>query len=942
MAEDAGSIYYTVEARTDALVMGERQANQSLDRLQTGFNKTDKAAESLGGGLTSLAGIIKTVIAASVLRDIAGMVQGYQEMEDRIRLATRSMDEYNTVQDRLLNTANATYRSLSEAQELYVLTAESLRGMGYTLNQALDIQDSLSFAFVRNATSVERADNAIKAVTGSMNKGKVEADNWETIMSAIPSVVKGIADASKLTEREVRTLGSTGKLTAQQLSEGLRKSLDENSKAAASMSNNLRDAGVRVRTAFTQMFVTIENQNGTLQALTDTIIKAADQLLAFGQNGDQVAAALSNVTSAATVLAAVYAARLFGPMAGYLASQASFLLATYNQTKADTAAAAATLRRTAVEREAAVAAVAVARAEMTAATGTNAHATAAAALTAARERATVAVTAHAAAQQRANAIMTVGTVAANGLRGAMALLGGPMGVIMLAGIALTYFATQARNTKVDVDQLNASLTKLTLNQLNKAAMDAGNDIEKLSSKLRTAQNRLEGNARPLWVVSNEGFKEYQTNLKADIDGTQQQIDARTELIKKIEEQKKAVADNGGKPTGSKEEPVNLLPPVATDDGKPTKEEKAAERAKKALAEKIEQLQVESEMLGMTATEQELYKLQLEGATDEQIRSAATSLALVEAYKAQTKAAEDAAAAEEKKRQKFGDSNKEAFNYIRGDVDPLSGGEFDNQFARYEAEAKAEEERYAAQIERLRQAQELRIEVVGGYQALEEQMAQEHADRIQQIEMAKNSMMLTSGASFFESMASMAKTFAGEQSGAYKAMFAVAKAFSIADASLRLSSAIAQAMADPTALTPAQKFANMAAVASAGASVVSQIASVGFAGRNYGGPVQGNSMYRVNEGGAPEVFNAANGQQFLLPNSRGEVVSNKDSAGGGGQVVNYINISVDSAGNTTTDVGTSSSTSQALAQGIKAVVIDELERQSRPNGLLWKMRNNQGG
>jgi hypothetical protein len=538
--------------------------------------------------------------------------------------------------------------------------------------------------------------------------------------------------------------------------------------------------------------------------------------------------------------------------------------------------------------------------------------------------------------------MTVGTVAANGLRGAMALLGGPMGVIMLAGIALTYFATQARNTKVDVDQLNASLTKLTLNQLNKAAMDAGNDIEKLSSKLRTAQNRLEGNARPLWVVSNEGFKEYQTNLKADIDGTQQQIDARTELIKKIEEQKKAVADNGGKPTGSKEEPVNLLPPVATDDGKPTKEEKAAERAKKALAEKIEQLQVESEMLGMTATEQELYKLQLEGATDEQIRSAATSLALVEAYKAQTKAAEDAAAAEEKKRQKFGDSNKEAFNYIRGDVDPLSGGEFDNQFARYEAEAKAEEERYAAQIERLRQAQELRIEVVGGYQALEEQMAQEHADRIQQIEMAKNSMMLTSGASFFESMASMAKTFAGEQSGAYKAMFAVAKAFSIADASLRLSSAIAQAMADPTALTPAQKFANMAAVASAGASVVSQIASVGFAGRNYGGPVQGNSMYRVNEGGAPEVFNAANGQQFLLPNSRGEVVSNKDSAGGGGQVVNYINISVDSAGNTTTDVGTSSSTSQALAQGIKAVVIDELERQSRPNGLLWKMRNNQGG
>lgn len=68
------------------------------------------------------------------------------------------------------------------------------------------------------------------------------------------------------------------------------------------------------------------------------------------------------------------------------------------------------------------------------------------------------------------------------------------------------------------------------------------------------------------------------------------------------------------------------------------------------------------------------------------------------------------------------------------------------------------------------------------------------------------------------------------------MFAISKAFAIAEATVKLSQAIAQAMADPSALTPAQKFANMAAVASAGVNLISQITSV--AAFATGGHVQG--------------------------------------------------------------------------------------------------------
>lgn len=68
----------------------------------------------------------------------------------------------------------------------------------------------------------------------------------------------------------------------------------------------------------------------------------------------------------------------------------------------------------------------------------------------------------------------------------------------------------------------------------------------------------------------------------------------------------------------------------------------------------------------------------------------------------------------------------------------------------------------------------------------------------------------------------------KNSNAYKVAFAASKAFAIADASVKVAAAVAQALGDPTAITPLQKFANMAAVAAAGANLVQQITAVGMA------------------------------------------------------------------------------------------------------------------
>lgn len=135
-------------------------------------------------------------------------------------------------------------------------------------------------------------------------------------------------------------------------------------------------------------------------------------------------------------------------------------------------------------------------------------------------------------------------------------------------------------------------------------------------------------------------------------------------------------------------------------------------------------------------------------------------------------------------------------WIRGDVRPLAGGMFDFQPDRYIAEEKSESERYAAQMLRLQEAYSGRLEYVAEQYLLEEDLAREHAARMNQIDTARNLLMLSTAESGFASLAESMKGAQGEATGAYKALFAVSKAFAIAQASIGLSNAISNAMALP--------------------------------------------------------------------------------------------------------------------------------------------------
>ncbi|HID1029398.1 TPA: tape measure protein [Enterobacter roggenkampii] len=165
----------------------------------------------------------------------------------------------------------------------------------------------------------------------------------------------------------------------------------------------------------------------------------------------------------------------------------------------------------------------------------------------------------------------------------------------------------------------------------------------------------------------------------------------------------------------------------------------------------------------------------------------------------------------------------------------------------------------------------------------------------------------------------------------------------AAAAASLASTMAQATAAASAWAPAAVSASIATLGSAAA--VGQTAYAGsllsakgmaIAGARYnGGPVSANSMYRVGEGGKPEIYQANNGSQYMIPGDNGRVISNRDMQGGGsgGSSFNPVmNLVI----NTTGGVG-----DEEIARLRKAWNNDMLkmmvDQSTRPGGLLQGRR-----
>lgn len=348
---------------------------------------------------------------------------------------------------------------------------------------------------------------------------------------------------------------------------------------------------------------------------------------------------------------------------------------------------------------------------------------------------------------------------------------------------------------------------------------------------------------------------------------------------------------------------------------PTKDKKgkgkgksAEERQAESVAEKLEKLRQQT-MLNATSTselsrEQAILNAQQslgKAATQEQIKLAGEYAAKIWDQKNALKEQAEA----EKERQRV----EKSYQGLRAIASPTTGidSEYQQRMADLDAYAAAYPQKIT-EIEQTRaaiEAQYRQQRIDAMWQEWSQQNAATQAaaaafDAFGQTAGNALTGILTGSMSVSEALRSIGSNILSSVISAFVQMgidWAKSAIMGAAGMTAASGMAAAQAQIIAAAMAPA---AAMTSLATAGANAmpaqagiistvgVAKAMSVAGALKN-GGPAQEGSMYRVGENNLPEIFQASNGHQYMIPGDSGRVISNKDLTGGGSGVVVYNNV-----------------------------------------------------
>ncbi len=440
--------------------------------FETGIQGARETATTEFGHISSAAkNMAITVAGAFAVDKIIDAADGYTQIGSRIKRSTADAEEYAMVQARILETANQTYRPLVEAQETYLATSAGLKEMGKSTADALDIIDSLSYAYTMNAASTEQVASANEWLSKSMIDNKVSGDAFKSMTLAADNLIQDLADHTGKSTIEIKKLGNAGKISLKDLMDTLQGTVDKNKALAAEMPNSWKDGITAVENNFNS-FIGKANETyeitGILSGGLITLSEHMEELAI-------VATAAGSAYGAKRILEYADAVKLS------IVQNIARAQALAVERQALVSGAAAEVSRTAAIATNMQAQVAAAQADALRLTGMQRIAFVERTLIPLQAAATVAKNAEAAASRAHTAALGAEVVASSRLavakRALMGLVGGPVGLISLGvGLAATMYMVSKSG-----DQANK-----TLENQSKYAGLAADQLDRLEGAQRRA------------------------------------------------------------------------------------------------------------------------------------------------------------------------------------------------------------------------------------------------------------------------------------------------------------------------------------------------------------------------------------------------------------------------------------------------------------------------
>lgn len=239
-------------------------AGKATEKFERTTHNLTAAMVSLGGFLT--------------VRHLVEYADAWTLINSRVKIVTSSQQQAMAVQQRLFEIAQKSRNQLSATAVLYTRLAINADQLGRTQNDLLNTVEAVNNAvLVSGATGVEAAQS-IRQLAQAFGKGKLDGDEFRTVMEAMPLVQRAIADEMGVPIGALQQLAAQGKITANIMIDAMLAAQKKLAEQAESMQYTIGQSYQILQNSFMRMIGIINMGYGASGKLADGIRWVADNL----------------------------------------------------------------------------------------------------------------------------------------------------------------------------------------------------------------------------------------------------------------------------------------------------------------------------------------------------------------------------------------------------------------------------------------------------------------------------------------------------------------------------------------------------------------------------------------------------------------------------------------------------------------------------------------
>ncbi|WP_059242550.1 phage tail tape measure protein [Escherichia albertii] len=459
-ASRMGQDYYrTMQNGGRQSAAASREMRRALAEVTDQINTAKSSALNMAG---AFAGAFAT-------GHLISLADEWSSVNARLKQATQSSDDFQASQRELMAISQRTGTAFSDNASLFARSAASMREYGYSSEEVLKVTEALSTGLKLSGASTAEASSVITQFSQALAQGVLRGEEFNAVNESGDRVIRALAVGMGVARKDLKAMADNGKLTADKVVPALISQLGALRDEYAAMPDTVSSSATKVENAFMAWVGGANEASGVTKTLSGVL------------NG--IAGNIDTVATAAGALVAVGVARYFGNMASSAGSATAGLITAARN---EVALAEAQLRGTQIATARARAAVYRAQQAVAAARGTERQAAAESKLAAAQASLTRNIAARTAAQTTLNNVTSVGSRL---LSGALGLVGGVPGLVMLGAAAWYTMYQNQEQARESARQYAATIDEIRQKTSAMSLPEASDNEEKTRQALEE-QNRL--------------------------------------------------------------------------------------------------------------------------------------------------------------------------------------------------------------------------------------------------------------------------------------------------------------------------------------------------------------------------------------------------------------------------------------------------------------------